>query len=137
MGDRELKLGDIEVFEREKVREGNEMSGWICNMWEGGREGMFNHGRIRTFVACLSSFKNANKVNALAMTQPTMGLCFLGVLGVAFFLMAPFLHTLLVHDTPCLHCFGLYVLGSLLRHVKSAHPLISLISQINQVVLSL
>jgi len=39
---------------------------------EGGREGMFDHGQIRTFVACLSSFKNVNKVNALATTQPTI-----------------------------------------------------------------
>jgi len=39
MGDRELKLGGIEMFEREKVREGNEKSGWICNTWEGMKEG--------------------------------------------------------------------------------------------------
>jgi hypothetical protein len=36
---------------------------------------------------------------------------------------------------PCPHCFGLYILGNLLRHVKSAHPLASLVSQASQVIL--
>jgi len=40
MGDRELKLGDVEVFEREKIKEGNLKNGWIATCGkEGGREG--------------------------------------------------------------------------------------------------
>jgi hypothetical protein len=38
-----------------------------------------------------------------------------------FFGMAPSLHPLLIQDTPCLHCFGLYTLNGLSKHVKSAH----------------
>jgi hypothetical protein len=36
MGDRELNLGGAEVFERKKVKEGNEKNGWITTC---GREG--------------------------------------------------------------------------------------------------
>jgi hypothetical protein len=36
LGNRELKLRDVEVFEREKNEEGNEKSGWIEMR---GREG--------------------------------------------------------------------------------------------------
>ncbi len=38
MGGRELKSGGADVFEREKVGEGNETSGWIA-VCAGGREG--------------------------------------------------------------------------------------------------
>jgi hypothetical protein len=41
--------------------------------------------------------------------------------------MAPSLHPLLVRNTPSPHCFGLYTLGSLSKHVKSVHPLDSLV----------
>lgn len=63
-----------------------------------------------------------------------LGFCFLGVLGVAFFWMAPSLHTSLIHDTPCPHCFGLYILGGLSTHIKNAHPPVNLISQVSQIV---
>jgi hypothetical protein len=57
MGGRELKSGGADVFEREKVGEGNETSGWIAAC-AGGREGGSVRGRIRTLVACPSSLKN-------------------------------------------------------------------------------
>jgi hypothetical protein len=41
--------------------------------------------------------------------------------------MAPSLCPLSVQDTPCFHCYNLYILGDLLKHVKSAHPLASLV----------
>jgi hypothetical protein len=58
-----------------------------------------------------------------------LGFCFLGVLGVAFFFpqMAPSLHPLLILDTPCPHCYGLYILGSLSKHLKSVHLPTSLV----------
>jgi hypothetical protein len=45
-----------------------------------------------------------------------------------FFLMAPSLHPPLVQNISCPHCFSLYILGGLSRHVKSVHPPTSLIS---------
>jgi hypothetical protein len=57
MGGRELKSGGADVFEREKVGEGNETSGWIA-VCAGGREGVSVRDRIRTLVACPSSLKN-------------------------------------------------------------------------------
>jgi len=51
--------------------------------------------------------------------------------------MAPYLHPLLVQDAPCSHCFGLYTLSGLSRHVKNAHPHANLISQVSQATLSL
>jgi hypothetical protein len=67
-----------------------------------------------------------------------LGFCFLRVLGVgSFFLMAPFLHPSSIRDTPCRHCFNLYILGSLSRHVKSVHPPISFVSHAIYVISSL
>jgi hypothetical protein len=66
-----------------------------------------------------------------------LGFCFLGVLGVTFFLMAPSLHPLSVRDTPCPHYFALFILGGLSKHVKSVRPLANLVSHASQVVLSL
>jgi hypothetical protein len=43
--------------------------------------------------------------------------------------MVPSLRPLSIRDTPSLHCFGLYTLGNLSRHVKGAHPLASLVLQ--------
>ncbi len=58
-----------------------------------------------------------------------LGFCFLGVLGVSFFFgMASSLGPLLVQDTPCPHCFGLYILSGFSRHVKSVHLLVNSIS---------
>jgi len=57
MDGRELKSGGAEAFEREKVGEGNETSGWIA-VCAGGREGASVRGRIRTLVACPLSLKN-------------------------------------------------------------------------------
>lgn len=54
---------------------------------------------------------------------------------VFFYKMAPYLRPLLVQHSPCHHCSGLYTLSDLLRHVKSVHPLASLVSQANQVIL--
>ncbi len=58
-----------------------------------------------------------------------LGFYFLGVLGVSFFFgMASSLGPLLVQDTPCPHCFGLYILSGFSRHVKSVHLLVNSIS---------
>jgi hypothetical protein len=58
-----------------------------------------------------------------------LGFCFLGVLGVSFFFgMVSSLGPLLVQDTPCPHCFGLYTLSGFSRHVKSVHLLVNFIS---------
>jgi hypothetical protein len=58
--------------------------------------------------------------------------CFLGVLGMFIFkkiiIMVLFLCPPSMRDISCLHCSSLYILGDLLRHVKSAHPPASLIS---------
>jgi hypothetical protein len=43
-------------------------------------------------------------------------------------LMAPSLCPPLVWNTPCPHCFGLYTLGGLSKHVKNAHPLAGFVS---------
>jgi hypothetical protein len=51
--------------------------------------------------------------------------------------MALSLHPPLIQNTPCLHYSSLFTLGGLSRHVKSVYPPTSLISQANQVVLSL
>jgi hypothetical protein len=50
------------------------------------------------------------------------------VLGVTFFCMTLYLRPLSIRNAPCPHYFGLYTLGGLLRHVKSAHPHVSLVS---------
>jgi hypothetical protein len=42
--------------------------------------------------------------------------------------MASSLGPLLVQDTPCPHCFGLYILSGFSRHVKSVHLLVNSIS---------
>jgi hypothetical protein len=68
------------------------------------------------------------------------GFYFLGVLGVEFYFVFGMVFSLCpssVRDTPCPHCFSLYTLSGLLRHVKSAHTPASLISQASQVVLFL
>jgi hypothetical protein len=44
--------------------------------------------------------------------------------------MALSLRPPLVQDTPCLHCSGLYILSSLLGHVKSVHPLTRLVPHV-------
>jgi hypothetical protein len=51
--------------------------------------------------------------------------------------MAPSLLPLLICDTPCPSCFGLYTLGDVSRHVKNADPPTSFVSQACHVVLSL
>ncbi len=51
-----------------------------------------------------------------------------------FFLMAPSLCPLVDLRYPL---SSLFILGDLSRHVKSAHPPTSSVSQVNQVVLSL
>ncbi len=69
-----------------------------------------------------------------------LGFYFLGVLGVVFFFfprMALSLCPPLVQNTPCLHYFGLYILGNLSRHVKSVHPFDNLIPHANQAIFSL
>jgi len=38
---------------------------------------------------------------------------------------------------PCLHYFGLYILISFSKHVKSVHLLADFVSQVNQVILYL
>lgn len=64
--------------------------------------------------------------------------CFGGVFGLLlhrgfvcnlfFFWMAPSLHPLSIRDTPCPHCYSLYILGDLLKHVNNVHPPLSLVS---------
>jgi hypothetical protein len=55
-----------------------------------------------------------------------------------FFLeMVPSLCPSLIQNIFCFHCSSLYTLGDLLRHVKSAHPLASLVSQVSYVIFSL
>jgi len=51
--------------------------------------------------------------------------------------MAPSLCPPLIQDTPCPYCFGIYTLGGLSRHVKSAHPLVSLVPYVSKVIFSL
>jgi hypothetical protein len=42
--------------------------------------------------------------------------------------MIPSLRPPLIQNIPCLHFFGLYILGGLSKYVKNAHPPTSLIS---------
>jgi hypothetical protein len=66
-----------------------------------------------------------------------------GLLGLllpkSFFFprMAPSLHPLWIWNIPCPHCSNLFILGGLLRHVKSVYPPTSFVSLVNKVVLSL
>jgi hypothetical protein len=64
-----------------------------------------------------------------------MSFFFLGVVGMFIclsfkFIMAPSCVPHMCEIPHCPHCFELYTLGSLLKHVKSAHPLATLISQV-------
>ncbi len=104
------------------------------------------------------------KISTLFLGGGYLGLCFLGVLGVTFFLqiyfwglfrllfprafgcslffflffrMALFLRPLSVQNTPCLHCSGLYISSDVSRHVKSVHPFDNLIPQTNHAIFSL
>ncbi len=66
-----------------------------------------------------------------------LGFCSLGVLGVGFLFFlgdGSLFVSLLVQYTLCPHCFGLYIFNDILRHVQSAHLLVSLIFQASQVV---
>jgi hypothetical protein len=51
--------------------------------------------------------------------------------------MAPSLRRLLVRNAPSPHRYGFHTLGGLLKHVKSAHPHASFISQANETALFL
>jgi hypothetical protein len=48
--------------------------------------------------------------------------------------MVPSLCLSSIQDTLYPFCFGIYILGNLLKHVNSAHPLAILVPQANQVV---
>jgi len=39
-----------------------------------------------------------------------------------------------MQNTPCPHCSGFHILGSLSGHVKSAHPLANFVSQASQAI---
>jgi hypothetical protein len=62
-----------------------------------------------------------------------LGFYFLGVLGVAIFLMALSLCPLVDLKYPLP---SLFILGGLSRHVKSAHPPTNFVLQTNQAILS-
>jgi hypothetical protein len=53
-----------------------------------------------------------------------LGLLHPSVLGVTLFCMAPSIDS----RCPCSHCFGLYILSGLLKHIKSFHPHVNPIS---------
>ncbi len=67
----------------------------------------------------------------LFVARGLLGLLFprgFGCRFLFFFGMVFSLCPLSVRNTPCPHCFSLYTLSGLLRHVKSAHTPTSLIS---------
>jgi hypothetical protein len=84
----------------------------------------------RSGLPSLVSFCNNRKIFILLGGGGVcLGFYFLRVLGVGFFFwMAPSLCSSSIQDTFCLHYSGLYTLGNLSRHVKSAHLHLNLVS---------